>query len=237
MLQSSQIHERVQYRTPNPTPQCFHLHKLLIVCCKYLVPVSLNFVSELLHTPRFKNIFETWSLIPAFVHPLYGNDLRNTCLWACSVVKAKENLTRLLHFEINSSMHLPGIWMYLVYSVWWVDSSVLWALQQHWKPSTFNSGTSLEEPLVQVEAVGNLGKEEHLKLHLIRWNLRWRAVQTVLQQSANCIPTLFSPPSLSRTWKYYYNPFSYQESQKIVPFWRSLLHAIPGDQYAVFQEI
>lgn len=145
------------------------------------VPMSLNFVSELLGTPHFKKIFETRSLIPVFVHPLYGSDLRNTWLWACSV-KAKENLTRLLHFEINSNMHLPGVWMYLVCSVWWVDSmcslgSSIALKTQYVKFRNFPRRTpGAGRPcrrLRQRISVPKLRQEEHVKLQLRRWSLRW----------------------------------------------------------------
>lgn len=182
MLQSSQIHERVQYHTPNPSLTVFSPSQAAYCGCKFLVPVSLNFVSELLHTPHFKNILETQSLIPAFVHPLYGSDLRNTWLWARSVVKAKENLTRKLHFEINSSMRLPGVWMYLVFSVWSVDSmyslgsSTTLKTQEiqfrNFPRRASRAGRTYRQCMQRIP-VPRLRQEEHLKLHLRRWSLRW----------------------------------------------------------------
>lgn len=181
MLQNFQIHERVQYHTSNPRPTVFSPSQAAYYC-KVPDPVSLNFVSELLHIPRFKNIFEPRSLIPAFVHPLYGSGLRNTWLWACSVVKAKENLTCLLRFEINSSMHLPGVWMYLVCSVWWADSmcslgSSTTLKTQYIQLRSFSWRTSRDgrtcRQLRQRIPVPRLRQEEHLKLHLRRWSLRW----------------------------------------------------------------
>lgn len=91
------------------------------------------------------------------------------------LLQPRENLWRLLHFEIHSSMRLPGVWMYLVFSVWLAlsmyslgpstTSRPQYSQSMDFPRRAFRAGGICRQPRERIPVPG-LKQDGHLEPHL-----------------------------------------------------------------------
>lgn len=172
-------------------PQCFYLHKLVICASSWfqsLLTLWVNFyILYILRTAlRLKAWFQHLSTLFMEVSSRIPG-------WRLTqLLQTRKSLRHLLRFEIHSSIHLPGVWMYLVFPVWSAvsmyylgpstTSRTQYIQSMDFPKRAFRAGRICRQPRQRVP-VPRLRQDGHLELHRSRWSLRCIAC-------SNCCPTI-----------------------------------------------